>query len=188
MRTGRPPPLARAVLAMADDVPIARLDVTPDGRLTAGGRRWRCALGRGGVRTDKREGDGATPAGRFPLRRVLYRADRLAAPETALPRAAIAGDDGWCDDPADPAYNRPVKRPYAASHERMWREDALYDVVVVLGHNDDPPVPGLGSAVFLHVARADYGPTEGCVAMARDDLLDLLSRCGSDTVLTVSAG
>ena len=167
---------------------IAEISVTPDGWLEAGDRRWRCALGHGGVRGDKREGDGATPVGSFPLRRLLYRRDRLAeAPATALPSTAIARDDGWCDDPVDPAYNRPVRLPHAASHERLWREDGLYDVLVVLGHNDDPPVPGLGSAIFLHVARGDYGPTEGCVALALDDLLELLSDCGTATVLRVLA-
>lgn len=144
-----------------------------------------CILGRGGVRRDKREGDGATPVGSFPLRRVLWRADRLAMPDTALPCQPIATDDGWCDDPDDPAYNRPVKHPYPASAERLWREDPLYDVIVVIGHNDDPVVPGAGSAVFLHVARADGGPTAGCVAFARADLLRLLRDCGPDAVLRV---
>ncbi|MGF1608641.1 MAG: L,D-transpeptidase [Kiloniellales bacterium] len=150
-----------------------------------GAARWRCAIGRGGIRADKREGDGATPIGCWPLRRVLYRPDRLAAPVTALPVAALAPDDGWCDAPGDPGYNRPVKLPYAASHERLWRDDAIYDVIVVLGHNDDPPQPGAGSAIFLHLARDDYAPTEGCVALAGADLLDLLRRVGPETRLCV---
>jgi L,D-peptidoglycan transpeptidase YkuD (ErfK/YbiS/YcfS/YnhG family) len=119
---------------------------------------------------DKREGDGASPAGVWPIRRVLYRPDRGSAPTTALPVAAISEDDGWCDAPEDPAYNRPVKLPYPASAERMWRDDHLYDLVVILGHNDDPPVAGLGSAIFLHLAKPDYAPTHGCVAVARADL------------------
>ena len=165
---------------------VAEITVTGDGWLEAGGRQWRCALGRGGIRRDKREGDGATPVGSFAMRRLLYRRDRLGnAPDTALPAAAMARDDGWCDDSAHAAYNRQVTLPFDASHEKLWRDDGLYDVVVVLGHNDDPPVPGLGSAIFLHVARPDYGPTEGCVALALEDLLDLLARCGPDTMLTV---
>lgn len=157
--------------------------VTPDdGQATRGWTgdgtgRWRCAIGRGGMKTDKREGDGGTPVGAWPLRRVLYRADRLLAPPpTALPVAAIGPADGWCDDPADAAYNRPVTLPCPAGHERLWRDDAVYDVIAVLGHNDDPPVPGLGSAVFLHVARPGYPATEGCVALALPDLLALLAR------------
>lgn len=151
--------------------------VFADGRLVFQGRTYRCALGRAGIvaAQRKREGDGATPAGLLPLRRIHYRADRGPIPATALPRSPIAPDDGWCDDPADPAYNRPVRRPFAASHEAMWRDDALYDIVGELGWNDAPVVPGRGSAIFLHLARADCGPTEGCVALARGDLLSVLA-------------
>ncbi|MEX2009098.1 MAG: L,D-transpeptidase family protein [Dongiaceae bacterium] len=151
------------------------LIVSAGGVADWGGRSFRCALGRSGIRADKREGDGATPAGCFGLRRVVYRADRLARPPTALPVAALAPEDGWCDDPADPMYNRPVRLPYAARHERLWRDDGVYDAIVVLGHNDDPVVPGHGSAIFLHVARPDYRSTEGCVALARGDLLAVLA-------------
>jgi L,D-peptidoglycan transpeptidase YkuD (ErfK/YbiS/YcfS/YnhG family) len=121
------------------------------------------------------------------MRRLLYRADRLNAPETALDCAVIAPEDGWCDDPGDAAYNRPVRLPYPASHEKMTRDDHLYDVVVVLGHNDDPVVPGAGSAIFLHVARDDYGPTEGCVALALPDLLALLREAAPGSAVEVRA-
>jgi len=147
-----------------------------DGRFDLAGRETRCALGKGGViaAADKREGDGASPLGVWPIRRVLYRPDKPPPPETALPTAPLTPEDGWCDDPADPAYNRPVTHPYPASAERMWRADAVYDLVVILGHNDDPVVPGAGSAIFLHIARPGYAPTEGCVALAADDLQALL--------------
>lgn len=140
-------------------------------------RGVKCALGKSGLSRAKREGDGATPVGRFALRRLLYRADRLSAPATGLPMAAIEPGDGWCDDPASPDYNRQVRLPIEASHEHLWRLDGLYDLIVVLGHNDDPVMPGAGSAIFLHVASADYAPTEGCVAVARDDLIGLLADC-----------
>ena len=152
------------------------LIVSASGEARWGERRFRCAWGRGGVRSDKREGDGATPTGAWPMRRLLYRADRVGTPATRLPAAPIAPQDGWCDDPADPAYNRPVPLPYPARHERLWRKDEIYDLLIVLGHNDDPVVPGLGSAIFLHIARPDWGPTEGCVALARADLEALLAR------------
>jgi L,D-peptidoglycan transpeptidase YkuD (ErfK/YbiS/YcfS/YnhG family) len=145
----------------------------------------RAALGRGGVRPDKREGDGATPSGVFPLRSLWYRPDRLARPATALVCHPITPASGWSDDPGDPAYNQPVSLPHAARHERLWRDDGLYDLIVPLGYNDDPPVPGLGSAIFLHCAHPDYRPTEGCVALARDDLLELLKACGPETRLEV---
>lgn len=150
------------------------------GILTWDGRRYDVTLGRSGARRDKREGDGASPIGCFPPRSVFYRADRMAAPATCLPCAAIASDDGWCDAPGDPAYNRKVRLPYPASAERMWREDTLYDLVVVLGHNDDPVVPGQGSAIFLHLARDDGGPTEGCIGVTRELALKLVAALGSD--------
>jgi L,D-peptidoglycan transpeptidase YkuD (ErfK/YbiS/YcfS/YnhG family) len=154
-----------------------RIVVSAAGELRWPGRVVRCALGRNGIRYDKREGDGATPAGCFPLREVYFRADRLAAPSTSLPASPISPNLGWCDDPADAAYNRPVRLPYAARHERLWRDDDLYDLVVAIGYNDDPVEPGRGSAVFLHVARPDFAPTQGCVAMTRADLSDLLREC-----------
>ncbi|SDG24667.1 L,D-transpeptidase catalytic domain [Limimonas halophila] len=129
------------------------------------GRVWPCVIGRSGTTATKAEGDGATPLGAWPVRRVLYRPDRLSEPETSLPLSAIAPDDGWCDDPANPHYNRPVKLPFDGGHEVLWRDDGLYDLVVVLGHNDDPPTPGAGSAIFLHRMRPDGAPTEGCVAL-----------------------
>lgn len=150
-----------------------------------------CAVGRSGLvpLAAKREGDGATPLGTFALRRVLYRPDRVNAPVTGLSVTALKPEDGWCDDPADASYNRPVSHPYRASAERMWREDGLYDVVVVLGHNDDPVVPGAGSAIFLHCSRHDAGghlkPTEGCVAIDRAHLLDLLRRCTPGSGLVI---
>ena len=148
-----------------------------EGGFDLAGRRVRCALGRSGViaADEKREGDGATPLGAWAMRRVLYRPDRGAPPVTALPAAPLAKRDGWCDDPDDPNYNRPVVLPYRAGCEEMWRDDGLYELVVILAHNDDPPVPGMGSAIFLHCATPDYAPTEGCVALAKPDLLELLS-------------
>ena len=138
------------------------------------GRRLRCAVGRNGLTSAKREGDGATPVGRWPMRRLLYRGDRLPQPATALLSRPIAETDGWCDAPGDPAYNQPIQLPYAGSHEVLMREDALYDLLVVLGYNDDPVVAGRGSAIFLHAARQDYAGTEGCVALAAQDLLAVL--------------
>jgi len=163
------------------------ITVTPNGTLSYAGKTLRCAIGRGGVSVTKREGDEATPVGCYALRRILYRPDRVAIPETPLPAKCIDPSDGWCDAPDDAEYNRPVTLPYPSSAETLWRDDRLYDVIVVLGHNDDPPVPGAGSAIFLHVARADYGPTEGCVAVALDDLCELLTRCQGGDRLCVLA-
>ncbi len=149
--------------------------VHPDGRLTMRNEVFRAALGRARVGMHKQEGDGATPAGVLPLRRVLYRLDRLPAPDCAVPIEPISEADGWCDDPMHRDYNRRVSLPHEARCEELWRPDGLYDVVGVLGWNDAPVERGCGSAIFLHVARPDYGPTEGCVALALPDLLRVLA-------------
>lgn len=148
--------------------------VTPDGLLSFRGETLRCALGAGGVRAEKQEGDGATPIGLLPIRRILWRADRGPRPATALPAEPIAPGDGWCDDPTHADYNRPVRLPHPARHEHLWREDAVYDVIGVLGWNDAPVRRGRGSAIFLHVARPGLAPTEGCVALPEKDLRRLL--------------
>jgi L,D-peptidoglycan transpeptidase YkuD (ErfK/YbiS/YcfS/YnhG family) len=146
------------------------------GTLRVGDLRFPCALGRSGCTARKREGDGATPIGQWRLRAVLYRPDRLRRPRTALPVRAIRRRDGWCDAQADRNYNRPVRLPYPASAERLWREDALYDLLVVLDYNERPRTRGRGSAIFMHVAKSGYAPTEGCIALARPHLARLLER------------
>lgn len=133
-----------------------------------------CALGRSGIRILKREGDGATPRGRFSLRYVMVRFG-VTRPRTAIGLRVIRRDDGWCDRPDDRNYNRRVRLPYPASAENLWRADSLYDLVVVLGYNDTPRVRNRGSAIFMHIARDDFAPTEGCVALRERDLRRLLA-------------
>ena len=163
--------------------------VTPHGaheaRLDWGLGPRRAAIGRGGIGAKGGEGDGITPLGTWPLRRLLYRADRVPAVKTHLPLSTIAPDDGWCDAPGDPAYNTAVKLPYGASTETLWRKDHIYDLVVVIGFNDAPVVPGKGSAIFLHVARPNYSATAGCVAIARPDLVTLLALLKSGDMITI---
>ena len=172
-----------------------KLIATADGRLRAGNGPWtRCTLGRSGVvaAADKREGDGATPSAVLALRAVLHRPDRVRLPACALPVRAITPADGWSDDPADPLYNTLVPLPHPHRHERLWRDDGLYDLVVTLGWNDDPPTPGRGSAIFLHCAGGGAGPdpppTEGCVALPRDELLALVPRLSPGDWLEVVGG
>jgi len=136
----------------------------------------RCALGRSGKTLRKREGDGATPVGCYPLRFAYYRPDRMRRPSTRLPLKALAPSSGWCDAPGHPRYNRVVRHPFAASAERLWREDQLYDVIVVIGHNDCPRVQSGGSAIFLHIAREGLKPTEGCLAVRASDMRKMLGR------------
>lgn len=164
------------------------MDLIVDRRCATWGRhRLRCAIGRAGIVEKKREGDGATPAGVWPMREGLFRPDRLAEMDTALPSRPLDPAAGWCDAPADPAYNRLVRLPYPASCEALWREDGLYDAIVVLGYNDDPVVPGAGSAISLHIARPDFAPTAGCIALARDDLLTVLREAAPGAMVRVAA-
>ena len=150
---------------------------SPDGpTLDWGAGPRRCAIGPAGIGRKTREGDGITPLGVFALREVFYRADRVKNISTVLPLWAIERDDGWCDAPEDASYNRLVKLPCPASAEAMWREDHLYDIVVVIGFNDDPVTAGAGSAIFLHLAKPDYSATAGCVAVTKDDLLAALEQ------------
>jgi len=158
------------------------------GLLHAGERTIPCSIGRGGLIAagDKREGDGATPMGSWPLRGVLLRPDRVKVPERLkLPWRWIRPDDGWSDGVNDPAYNRPVRHPHAYSAERLWREDGLYDVVVVLGHNDAPAVPGAGSAIFWHCWR-DGATTEGCVAIPKEEMLRLLPNLAATASIEIT--
>jgi L,D-peptidoglycan transpeptidase YkuD (ErfK/YbiS/YcfS/YnhG family) len=157
--------------------------VGPDRVLWLGREAWRCALGRGGLRANKAEGDGATPIGALPLRRVFYRADRVARPACLVPVEPLAPEDGWCDDPAHADYNRHIRLPHPARHEALWREDGLYDIIGVLGWNDAPVIRNRGSAIFLHLARPDLAPTDGCIALEERDIRAVLARLAGITVM-----
>jgi len=155
------------------------------GWLTAGPAALPVALGRAGIRADKREGDGATPRGTFRPVRLWWRGERQPRPATALPARRIAKDDGWCEDPADRRYNRRVKLPPASGADRLARADGLYDLIVEIDHNARPRVAGRGSAVFIHVARPGLAPTAGCIALAAPTLRRLLARLGPRTRIVV---
>jgi len=163
---------------------ITRLKVSEPGILLAE-KTYRCALGREGIGTKTKEGDGITPVGRYALRQVFFRADRIDRPQTCLPVQVIERNLGWCDDPQSPLYNQQIKKPFSANHEDLWRDDALYDIIVVIGYNDDPIVPGKGSAIFMHVAKPHYEPTAGCIALSLSDLLEVLALCGPETEMEI---
>jgi L,D-peptidoglycan transpeptidase YkuD (ErfK/YbiS/YcfS/YnhG family) len=158
------------------------------GTLSIDGRSFDCALGRSGIvaAAAKREGDGATPAGAWKLRRGFYRADRLALPAPLKDWfQPIEADMAWDDDAASPTYNRLIRSRIENHPERLARADGVYDIVVPLGYNDDPPQAGRGSAIFLHVARAEFSPTAGCVALALPDLLAALAQCDEGSMLDI---
>ncbi|HEY1474187.1 MAG TPA: L,D-transpeptidase family protein [Pseudolabrys sp.] len=155
------------------------------GVLLAGSLTLPVALGRSGIKANKREGDGATPRGTFRMKRLWWRADRHPRPATLLPVRRITPDAGWCEDPSDRHYNRPVKVPPRSKADRLARKDDLYDFIIEIDHNTRPRVAGRGSAVFIHVARPGFAPTAGCVALAINSLRRLLARVGPRSQIVV---
>jgi L,D-peptidoglycan transpeptidase YkuD (ErfK/YbiS/YcfS/YnhG family) len=176
-------------MADADIIDVAARTGATSGTLRIGAVSFPCMVGRAGIVASKREGDGGTPEGLFPLREVRYRPDRLSPPQTGLTPVPLQPSDGWCDDPADAAYNRLVRIPYGASAEALWRDDHVYDALAVIGWNDAPVVPGAGSAIFLHVMRHDATgqprPTSGCVALGLEDLLAVLAAATPETRIRI---
>ncbi|PRD44451.1 hypothetical protein C5748_07725 [Phyllobacterium phragmitis] len=155
------------------------------GLLIAGNLVLRCALGKGGISAFKREGDGATPLAAMRLLYGWHRRRRGVAAFSPLPFRAIRRNDGWCDASNDGNYNRPVRAPYRASHENLWRKDGLYDICIVMGWNIRPRLRGRGSAIFFHLARPGYPPTEGCIALKRADMARLLPHLNARTMIRV---
>jgi L,D-peptidoglycan transpeptidase YkuD (ErfK/YbiS/YcfS/YnhG family) len=155
------------------------------GWLMAGPLVLPVALGRGGIRANKREGDGGTPRGTFRLRRLWWRADRAPRPRTRLPVRPIRTEDGWCEDPHDRRYNRPIRLASGEPGDRLRRADHLYDFIIELDHNTRPRIAGRGSAVFVHAARTGFAPTAGCVALKTDALRRLIARLGPRTRIVV---
>jgi L,D-peptidoglycan transpeptidase YkuD (ErfK/YbiS/YcfS/YnhG family) len=145
------------------------------------------ALGRSGIKADKREGDGGTPRGRFHPLRLWWRADRLPRPRSSLPVRRIGLHDAWCEDPKDRRYNRPFRRTASERGDRLRRDDALYDLIIEIDHNTRPRIAGRGSAVFIHVARPALAPTVGCVALRARDLQRLLGRLNSRTRILIQS-
>ena len=179
-----PAPLSVAGLAKAAPVTYQDLEYR-DGWLIWPTGSTRAAVGRAGVTASKKEGDGATPAGRFALVSAFYRADRMPAPRSGLPLRGLSPRDAWVDDPADRSYNALVSLPYPAHTEPMWLDDMVYDLLAVIGYNMVPVVPGAGSAIFLHIAHRDFSPTAGCIAVDREVLISLMPLLGSGSTITI---
>jgi len=155
------------------------------GLMRAGAGIVPVALGRAGIRADKREGDGGTPRGSYHPVRLWWRADRLRRPPSLLPARRIGRGDAWCEDPTDRRYNRSFNRSANEPGDRLWREDHLYDLLLELDHNTRPRVAGRGSAVFIHVARPGLAPTAGCVALSLRDLRLLAGRINAKTRIRI---
>jgi L,D-peptidoglycan transpeptidase YkuD (ErfK/YbiS/YcfS/YnhG family) len=162
-----------------------KIYIYSSGKAIFRGKEYQCAIGKNGIAENKIEGDGKTPIGCFEIRKVIFRKDRIEKPQTELLIEEIQENDAWCDDINDKKYNQQIKLPYNASHEKLWRDDDLYDIVVVLGYNDNPVVPGKGSAIFIHIARENYSPTAGCIAFSKENLLEILKNCDKDTLISI---
>ena len=166
------------------------ITVYADGYLTAGGKTYRAVYGKGGIGTKMRVGDGVSPEGTWPLRRAFYRPDRLDEPKTGLPIEASTPNHAWCDVSGDPKYNQFVMLPYPTDseiEEKFWREDHLYDLVVVIGYNDDPIIDGKGSGIFFHVVRPEYSPSAGCASISLEDMLEIMPLLTPESTLTFTS-
>ena len=146
---------------------------------------YRCSIGKGGLKENKEEGEGATPCGEFLLEKVFFRPDRILCPTTILPVQPLTPEMGWCDEPKSLFYNQLISLPFSESHEKLWREDSLYDLIAVVGYNTNPVIAGKGSAIFLHLARPDFTPTDGCIAFTLEDFLEILRNLTQDTKLVI---
>ncbi|HEU5047715.1 MAG TPA: L,D-transpeptidase family protein [Rickettsiales bacterium] len=160
--------------------------VTGPNELEFLGQKYTCAIGKHGFTDTPQEGAKKTPLGSFYLRECWYRPDRVTPPETKLKLRPIAEDDGWCDAPEHKDYNKHVKLPFPASHEKLWREDHMYDIIVPIGFNDTEIVPGKGSAIFFHLAKPDYSPTLGCVAISLEHMLEILRTVDETTLIVIN--
>lgn len=163
-----------------------KISIYSSGKAVFKEKEYQCAIGKNGFAENKIEGDGKTPIGCFEMRKVFFRKDKIEKPQTSLLVKEIQENDAWCDDINDEKYNQQTKLSYNASYEKLWRDDEVYDIVVVLGYNDNPIVPGKGSAIFMHIARQDYSPTVGCIAFSKEDLLEILKNCDKTSLVCIS--
>ena len=138
--------------------------------------KFRCALGKAGIQKKKLEGDNITPSGIFKITKIYYRADRIKNIQTSLKKIKIKKSVGWCDDPNSNFYNKEITLPTNFSHEKLYRKDNLYDLIVVLDYNMHPIIKNKGSAIFIHVAKNNYQPTHGCIGLKKIDLLTILKK------------
>ena len=148
--------------------------------------KYRCALGKAGVNKKIKEGDGITPKGVFKITKIYYRADKIKVIKTNIKKIKITKNMGWCDDPVSRFYNQQIKLPSKFSHEKLYRNDDLYDLVAVLNYNTNPVIKNKGSAIFMHISESSYKKTEGCIALKKDDLINILMDIKRNTKISIS--
>ena len=148
-------------------------------------KKLQCAIGRGGLKKNKVEGDLSTPIGAFKFNKIYYRADKLGETNFEIDSSIIQKNDGWCDDEKSKFYNQYIQFPFNESAEHLYREDDIYDIICVLNYNTSPIIPGLGSAIFLHVARSNFAGTEGCIALDKEALLTIATKITYDSRIVI---
>ena len=171
-----------------DIIVTAKSLTSTSGTVAIGDKIFECVLGKSGLidTADKREGDMKTPIGEFPLRKVFYRSDRVEKPETIMEINDLTSDIAWCDDPEHKDYNKQITTDHPTVEEGWVRREHLFEYIIVIGHNDDPPIPGHGSCIFIHLARPEFTPTAGCVGLKREDMLELLKLCTANSIIKIS--
>jgi L,D-peptidoglycan transpeptidase YkuD (ErfK/YbiS/YcfS/YnhG family) len=147
--------------------------------------KFRCALGKAGIKKKKKEGDDITPEGKFKIIKVYYRPDKIKNFVTSIKKKKIKKNIGWCDDPISDSYNKEIKLPSKFSHEKLYRKDNLYDLILVLNYNINPTIKNKGSAIFIHIAKKNYEPTAGCIALKKEDLIELLKKIKKNTKIKI---
>jgi L,D-peptidoglycan transpeptidase YkuD (ErfK/YbiS/YcfS/YnhG family) len=148
--------------------------------------KFRCALGKAGVKKKEKEGDNITPKGIFKIMRMYYRPDKIQNIKTAIKKIKIKKNMAWCDDPSSPLYNQQIVLPNKFSNEKLYRKDSLYDLVLVLNYNTNPIIKNRGSAIFVHVAKNSYKKTRGCIALKKKHLIELISRVKKITKIKIN--
>ncbi len=160
--------------------------VVKNGFLICQGQKYKCSIGYNGLTMNKSEGDGCTPLGTYKINKILYRPDKINNHEFSLDSEIIEEWGGWCDDIESDLYNQKIKFPFNHSAEHLYRSDDLYDIICVIDYNLNPIIKGKGSAIFLHVASEDYSPTHGCVAIRKDNLLQIATELEKDSTITIN--
>ena len=148
--------------------------------------KFRCALGKGGVKKKTMEGDNITPKGTFKIIKIYYRSDKIKKIETLIKKNKIKKNMGWCDDPNSRFYNKLINLPTKYSHEKLYRNDNLYDLIVVLSYNTNPIIKNKGSAIFLHIAKNSYRKTKGCIALKKNHLIKIISKIKKNTKIKIN--
>jgi L,D-peptidoglycan transpeptidase YkuD (ErfK/YbiS/YcfS/YnhG family) len=159
--------------------------VKKNGSLKYKNFKFRCSLGKAGIKKKIREGDNITPKGTFKLLNVFYRPDKIKKIKTKLSKIRIKKNFGWCDDPKSKFYNKLVRLPFIGSYEKLYRRDSIYDLLIVLNYNTNPIVENKGSAIFIHIAKKKFNKTAGCVALKKKDLLILLANIKKNTKIKI---